>query len=53
MKRFCNNNNKYKDSTEPDSGACKSAIFEWILLITDTTNIAISVPIAINISVHL
>ena len=45
MKRFCNNSNKYKDSTVPGSGVCKLAISECILLITDTTNMAISVPI--------
>ena len=55
MKRFCNTNNKYKDSTVPGSGVCKSAISECILTITDTTNMAISVPIPIpiNISVYL
>ena len=55
MKRFWNNNNKYKDSAVPGSVVCKSAISESILLITDTTDMAILVPIPIliNISVHL
>ena len=55
MKRFWNNNNKYKDSAVPGSGVCKLAISECILPITDTTDMAISVPIPIpiNISVHL
>ena len=45
MKQFCYDNDKYKDSAVPDSGVCKSAIFECILPITDNTDIAISVPI--------
>ena len=52
MKQFCNNI-KYKDSTVSGSSICKLAISECILPITDTTDMAISVPIPINISVHL